>query len=79
MASYDSDLNTSQTQQMVEAAGLTNYRIGGSAVDVSHFNVDGSYTAPGTIASVAARAAIIARAARSRRRTVVLSRRMKAA
>jgi hypothetical protein len=53
VASFDSDLNTTQTLKMVEAAGLNVFRIGGSGADTAHFNVDGSYTAPGTIASMA--------------------------
>jgi alpha-L-arabinofuranosidase len=53
VASFDSDLNTTQTLQMVQAAGLNVFRIGGSGADVAHFNVDGSYTAPGTIATMA--------------------------
>ena len=39
VAWYDSDLNTSQTQQMVQAAGLTMFRFpGGSSSDDFHFN-----------------------------------------
>jgi hypothetical protein len=48
IASYDSDLNTGQTQQMVEAAGLDVFRIGGSGADETHFNTAPTYTGEGT-------------------------------
>jgi alpha-L-arabinofuranosidase len=53
IASYDSDLNTGQTQQMVEAAGLDVFRIGGSGADETHFNTAPTYTGEGTIATMA--------------------------
>jgi alpha-L-arabinofuranosidase len=53
IASYDSDLNTNQTLQMVDAAGLNVFRIGGSAADETHFNTAPTYTGEGTIATMA--------------------------
>ncbi len=51
---WDSDLNTSQTQQMVEAAGLTMFRFpGGSSSDDFHFNAPPTYNGEGTDASIA--------------------------
>ena len=54
VAWYDSDLNTSQTQQMVQAAGLTMFRFpGGSSSDDFHFNQAPTYNGEGTDASMA--------------------------
>ena len=51
---WDSALNTSQTQQMVRAAGLTSFRFpGGSSSDDFHFNAPPSYNGQGTDASMA--------------------------
>ncbi len=51
---WDSNLNTSQTQQMVQAAGLTMFRFpGGSSSDDFHFNAPPSYNGQGTDASMA--------------------------
>ena len=51
---WDSDLNTSQTQQMVQAAGLNLFRLpGGSSSDDFHFNAPPSYPGEGTIPSMA--------------------------
>ena len=48
VAWYDSDLNTPQTQQMVQAAGLTMFRFpGGSSSDDFHFNAPRPTTARG--------------------------------
>jgi hypothetical protein len=54
VAWYDSVLNTSQTQQMVQAAGLTMFRFpGGSSSDDFHFNAPPTYTGEGTDGSMA--------------------------
>ncbi len=54
VAWYDSDLNTSETQQMVEAAGLTMFRFpGGSSSDDFHFNAPPTYNGEGTDGSMA--------------------------
>ncbi len=51
---WDSSLNSSQTQQMVEAAGLNLFRLpGGSSSDSFHFNEPPSYNGQGTIPSMA--------------------------
>ena len=51
---WDGTLNTTQTQQMVEAAGLTMFRLpGGSAADTFHFNAPPSYDGEGTVATMA--------------------------
>jgi alpha-L-arabinofuranosidase len=51
---WDSDLNTSQTEQMVEEAGLTMFRFpGGSSSDDFHFNAPPTYNGEGTDASMA--------------------------
>src|SRR5262245_38033822 len=45
----DTNLNTSQTQQMVQAAGLTMFRFpGGSSSDDFHFNAPPKYNGEGT-------------------------------
>ena len=58
LASWDSYLNTSQTQQLVQNAGLGLFRFpGGSESDEFHFNVPPAdqpvYSGPGTAASMA--------------------------
>ena len=54
LAWWDSNLNTSQTKQMVQAAGLTLFRFpGGSSSDDFHFNDPPSYQGKGTDASMA--------------------------
>ncbi len=54
VAWYDSNLNTSETQQMVQAAGLTMFRFpGGSSSDDFHFNAPPTYNGEGTDASMA--------------------------
>ncbi len=54
VAWYDSVLNTQQTQQMVEAAGLTMFRFpGGSSSDDFHFNSAPTYNGEGTDGSMA--------------------------
>jgi hypothetical protein len=54
VAWWDSSLNTAQTQQMVQAAGLTMFRFpGGSSSDDFHFNDPPSYSGKGTAASMA--------------------------
>ena len=54
VAWYDSVLNTPQTQQMVQAAGLTMFRFpGGSSSDDFHFNAAPTYNGEGTDASMA--------------------------
>jgi alpha-L-arabinofuranosidase len=54
LAWWDTNLNTSQTQQMVQAAGLTSFRFpGGSSSDDFHFNIPPSYSGKGTDASMA--------------------------
>jgi hypothetical protein len=51
---WDSSLNTSQTKQMVQAAGLTFFRFpGGSSSDDFHFNNPPSYQGQGTDSSLA--------------------------
>ena len=51
---WDTNLNTSQTQQMVEAAGLNLFRLpGGSSSDDFHFNAAPTYQGEGTIPSMA--------------------------
>jgi hypothetical protein len=51
---WDSSLNTAQTQQLVQAAGLTMFRIpGGSSSDEFHFNDPPRYFGQGTAASMA--------------------------
>jgi hypothetical protein len=54
LAWWDSSLNTTQTRQMVEAAGLTMFRFpGGSSSDTWHFNAPPSYDGEGTSPSMA--------------------------
>jgi alpha-L-arabinofuranosidase len=54
VAWYDSNLNTPQTQQMVQAAGLTMFRFpGGSSSDDFHFNAPPTYNGEGTDGSMA--------------------------
>ncbi len=54
LVEWDSYLNTSQTQQMVQAAGLTEFRFpGGSASDDFHFNSPPAYNGQGTDTSMA--------------------------
>jgi alpha-L-arabinofuranosidase len=54
VAWYDSVLNTPQTQQMVESAGLTMFRFpGGSSSDDFHFNAPPTYNGEGTDGSMA--------------------------
>ncbi len=51
---WDTNLNTSQTQQMVEAAGMNLFRLpGGSSSDDFHFNAPPTYQGEGTIPSMA--------------------------
>src|SRR5262249_10078270 len=51
---WDTNLNTSQTQQMVRAAGLTMFRFpGGSSSDDFHFNAPPTYNGEGTDSSMA--------------------------
>src|SRR5262249_27582515 len=55
LAWWDSALNTSQTQQMVQAAGLSLFRFpGGSSSDTWHFNNGPTYNGQGTSPSMAA-------------------------
>jgi hypothetical protein len=54
VAWWDSSLNTAQTQQMIQAAGLTMYRLpGGSSSDDWHFNAAPTYSGEGTAPSMA--------------------------
>jgi hypothetical protein len=54
VAWWDSALNTTQTQQMVQNAGLTMFRLpGGSSSDDWHFNAAPTYNGEGTAASMA--------------------------
>jgi hypothetical protein len=54
LAWWDSALNTSQTQQMVQAAGLNYFRFpGGSSSDTWHFSVGPTYNGEGTSPSMA--------------------------
>ncbi len=51
---WDAALNTAQTQQLVQNAGLTLFRFpGGSSSDEWHFNAPPSYNGEGTTASMA--------------------------
>jgi hypothetical protein len=51
---WDTNLNTSQTEQMVQSAGLTMFRFpGGSSSDDFHFNAPPTYNGEGTDASMA--------------------------
>ncbi|HKI34800.1 MAG TPA: discoidin domain-containing protein [Gemmataceae bacterium] len=51
---WDSALNTPQTQQMVQAAGLNFFRFpGGSSADTWHFNVGPTWNGEGTSPSMA--------------------------
>jgi hypothetical protein len=51
---WDTDLNTADTQQMVQAAGLNLFRLpGGSSSDDFHFNSPPTYQGEGTIPSMA--------------------------
>jgi hypothetical protein len=51
---WDSNLNTSQTQKMVQNAGLTMFRFpGGSSSDDFHFNAPPTYNGEGTDTSMA--------------------------
>ena len=60
LVEWDSNLNTSQTTQMVQAAGLTEFRFpGGSASDDFHFNSPPSYNGQGTDSSMASFAASV--------------------
>jgi hypothetical protein len=54
LVSRDTNLNTSQTAQMAQAAGLGMYRLpGGSIADTWHFEYPPTYKGEGTIASMA--------------------------
>lgn len=54
VAWYDSNLNTAETAQMVDAAGLTMFRFpGGSSSDDFHFNQAPNYNGEGTDGSMA--------------------------
>jgi hypothetical protein len=54
LAWWDSNLNTAQTQQMVQAAGLTLFRFsGGSSSDTWHFSQGPTYNGEGTSPSIA--------------------------
>jgi hypothetical protein len=54
LAWWDSALNTAQTQQMVQAAGLNLFRFpGGSSSDTWHFNQGPTYNGEGTSPSMA--------------------------
>ena len=54
LVEWDSALNTAQTKQLVQAAGLTMFRFpGGSASDDFHFNTPPAYNGQGTDASIA--------------------------
>ena len=54
IALWDGDLNTTETQQLVESAGLNMFRLpGGSDADTFHFNSPPSYTGQGTAATMA--------------------------
>jgi hypothetical protein len=54
LAWWDSSLNTSQTQQLVQNAGLNMFRFpGGSSSDTFHFNDPPSYNGKGTAPSMA--------------------------
>jgi alpha-L-arabinofuranosidase len=54
LAWWDSNLNTTQTQQMVQAAGLTSFRFpGGSSSDDFHFTKPPSYNGQGTDSTMA--------------------------
>ena len=54
LATWDSALNTSQTQQMVQAAGLQIFRIpAGALSDQIHFTDPPAYPGQGTVASMA--------------------------
>jgi hypothetical protein len=54
LAWWDTSLNTTQTQQMVQAAGLNFFRFpGGSSSDTWHFNVGPTYGGEGTTPSMA--------------------------
>ncbi len=54
VAWWDTDLNATQTAQMVEAAGLTMFRFpGGSSSDDFHFNAPSTYNGEGTDGSMA--------------------------
>ena len=54
VAWWDTSLNSTQTKQMVQAAGLTMFRFpGGSSSDTWHFNAPPTYGGEGTVASFA--------------------------
>ncbi|HKI19205.1 MAG TPA: hypothetical protein VKA15_15070, partial [Isosphaeraceae bacterium] len=54
LAWWDTNLNTPQTEQMVQAAGLTMFRFpGGSSSDDFHFNAPPTYNGEGTDGSMA--------------------------
>ena len=54
LAWWDSDLNTAPTEQMVQAAGLTMFRLpGGSSSDDFHFNAPPTYNGEGTDSTMA--------------------------
>ena len=54
VAWWDANLNTTKTQQIVQAAGLTMFRLpGGSSSDEFHFNAPPTYGGEGTAASMA--------------------------
>ncbi|MGO9921316.1 MAG: PKD domain-containing protein [Isosphaeraceae bacterium] len=54
LAWWDTNLNTPQTEQMVQAAGLNMFRFpGGSSSDDFHFNAPPTYNGEGTDASMA--------------------------
>src|SRR5262249_36081949 len=61
---WDTNLNTSQTQTMVQDAGLTMFRFpGGSGSDNFHFNAPPKHPGQGTAASMARFVASVAGAA----------------
>jgi len=54
IAYWESSVNTTQTEQMVQAAGLDAFRFpGGSSSDTYHFNAAPTYNGEGTAASMA--------------------------
>jgi alpha-L-arabinofuranosidase len=54
LVQWDSLLNTTQTEQMVEAAGINTFRFpGGGISDSFHFNIGPAYNGQGTSASIA--------------------------
>jgi hypothetical protein len=54
LAWYDTSLDTDETEQMVQAAGLSMFRFpGGSSSDDFHFNAAPTYNGEGTVATIA--------------------------